>query len=380
MACGVRKTETLLNSGNYDSAIKNAVENLRTNKDAKGKQDYIVLLESAFAKAKERDLNTIDMLLKESNDANLEKIYNTYLQLNNRQEQIKPLLPLAIFKQGRNAVFDFENYSNQIVNSKKYLSNYLYNNAVNLLKSNNKYDYRKSYDDLIYLQSLNPDYNNLTSLIDEAHFKGTDFVSVYTKNETNMIIPSRLLDDLLDFSTYGLNDKWVVYHSNIQNNIKYDYSLMVNFRQISISPEQVFENQFTKQKQIKDGQKRLLDNDGKEVKDDKGNVIMVDKYREVFANVFEYKQSKTCQVIAKIDFINNITKQLIQTFPITSLYAFENIYANYNGDRDACDDNYFRYFNNRPVQFPTNEQMVYDSGEDLKAKLKKVIINNTFRR
>jgi hypothetical protein len=32
------------------------------------------------------------------------------------------------------------------------------------------------------------------------------------------------------------------------------------------------------------------------------------------------------------------------------------------------------------VPFPSNEQMVYDSGEDLKAKLKDIIVRNKFRR
>lgn len=379
-ACGVRKTETLLNSGNYDAAIKNAVENLYNKKDAKGKQDYIILLEAAYAKAKERDLNSIDMLLKDRSDANFETIYNTYLRLHSRQEQIKPLLPLAISRQNRNANFEFENYSTQIVNSKKELTKYLYSNALELLKSKDKYDYRKAYDDLVYLERLNADYKDLKNLIAEAQFRGTDFVNVYTKNETNMLIPSRLMDDLLDFSTYGLNDKWTVYHSKKQKDIKYDYSMIVNFRQINISPEQINERQFTKEKQIKDGQKTLLDDDGKEVKDDKGRVIMVDNFRKVFASIYEFKQFKTCQVTAKIDYVDNYTNQLIETFPITSEFAFENVYANYNGDKDACDPSYYSYFNNRAIPFPSNEQMVYDSGEDLKAKLKNVIVRNKFRR
>jgi hypothetical protein len=51
-ACGVKQTQNLLSSGNYDQAIDNAVSNLRSNKDKKGKQDYVYLLEEAFAKAK----------------------------------------------------------------------------------------------------------------------------------------------------------------------------------------------------------------------------------------------------------------------------------------------------------------------------------------
>jgi len=376
----LRKTEKFLNTGNYDNAIKTAIQNLITRKTAKGKQEYILILEAAFAKAKERDFNTLDIMLKDRNDANLEKIYTTYLQLNNRQEQIKPLLPLPVIGQSRNATFNFENYSTQIVNSKIALSKYLYSNANRLLKSNNKFDFRKAYDDLDYLNSLYSDYKNVQSLMDEALFKGTDYVYVYTKNETNMVIPRNLENDLLDFNTYGLNDRWVVYHANRQKDLKYDYGMLVSFRQINISPEQIFERQFTKEKEIKDGRKTVLDANGKEVKDDKGKVLMVDNFKKIFASVYEFKQTKSCQVTAKIDYIDNNTNQPIETFPINSLFVFENIYATFNGDREACDENYFRYFNQRPMAFPTNEQMVFYSGEDLKAKLKNVIVHNKFRR
>ena len=64
--CGVKQTQQLVSTGNYDEAINNALANLRTNKDKKGKQDYVYLLEEAFAKAKERDLNNIQMLNIES--------------------------------------------------------------------------------------------------------------------------------------------------------------------------------------------------------------------------------------------------------------------------------------------------------------------------
>src|SRR5690606_11554740 len=145
----------------------------------------------------------------------------------------------------------------EIVLSKNNLSGYLYANAKKLLNSNNKFDFRQAYDDLSYLDKLNPNFQDVRLLMDEAQFKGTDFVHVYTKNETGMIIPQRLQDDLLNFSTYGINDKWTVYHNNKQKNINYDFGMIVNFRQINISPEQIREKQFVKEKQIKDGVKTL---------------------------------------------------------------------------------------------------------------------------
>lgn len=378
-SCGVKTTQSLLSDGNYDAAIDRAVEALRTKKDSKGKQDYVFLLEEAFAKAKDRDLRDLDLMIKEATPTNAERVYNTYLQLNNRQEKIRPLLPLPLLKQGKNATFIFDNYSNQIISSKIALTKYLYENASALLKSKNKLDFRKAYDDFAYLESLSPNYKNTKKLMEDAQFKGTDFVDVYAKNETNMVIPKQLQDDLLDFKTYGLNDKWTVYHNLRQKNVTYDYSLVINFRQINISPEQIKEKEFIKERQVKDGVKTLLDSRGRPVKDSLGKEIKVDNYRLLRANVYEFRQFKSCQVTAQIDYIDVRTNQLLQSFPVASEFIFENIYSTYKGDRSACEDNYMSYFNKRAVPFPNNEQMVFDTGEDLKARVKNIIVSNKFR-
>ena len=379
-SCGVKTTQSMLSDGNYDGAIDRAVEALRTKKDSKGKQDYVYLLEEAFAKAKDRDHRDLELLNKENNPANAERIYTIYVQLNNRQEKIRPILPLPLLKQGKNAYFPFDNYSDELVNSKNALSKYLYENASALLKSSNKLDFRKAYDDFAYLESINPNYKNTKKLMEDALFKGTDFVDVSAKNENNMVIPKMLQDDLLDFKTYGLNDKWTVYHSAKQKNVKYDYSLILSFKQIAISPEQIKEKEFIKEKQVKDGVKTLLDSRGKPVKDSLGKEIKVDNYKTLRATVYEFRQFKSCLVTAKVDYVELKSNQLVQTFPVSSEFVFENVYSTYKGNRNACDDNYLGYFDKRAVAFPNNEQMVYDTGEDLKAKLKDIIVKNKFRK
>jgi hypothetical protein len=249
-----------------------------------------------------------------------------------------------------------------------------------LLANKDKMVIRRAYDDLVYLESINPGFKDVAKLTDEAKLKGTDFVNVYAKNETNMVIPVRLQDDLLDFSTYGLNDKWTVYHSNRQKGIDYDYGLIVNFRQINISPEQVKEKQFDKEKQIKDGLKNLVDANGHIVKDSLGHPIKVDNFKTIRVSIYEYSQLKSCQVTAKVDYINFKTNQLIETFPIASEFIFSNVYSTYRGDRRACEENYYSNFDKKAVPFPSNEQMVFDTGNDLKAKLKDIIVRNKFRR
>ena len=290
------------------------------------------------------------------------------------------MLPLKLLKEGRDAIFPMDNYSTEIIDSKNALSNYLYTNSKNLLQTANKIEARKVFDDLNYLNSINPGFKDVNKLIEEAQFKGTDFVNVYTKNETNMMIPIRLQDDLLNFSTSGLNDKWTVYHSNRQQGTTYDFGIILNFREINISPEQIKEKQVIQEKQIKDGVKNLLDANGNIVRNSLGNPIKVDKFITVKGTAYQSTQFKACQVTAEVDYIDFNNNQLINTYPLASEFIFENIYATFRGDRRAFDEQYISYFGKRAVPFPSNEQMVYDTGEDLKAKLKEIISRNRIRR
>ncbi|MBS1534764.1 MAG: hypothetical protein JST78_06760 [Bacteroidetes bacterium] len=372
-ACGVKQTREAVATGNYDDAIYTAVDKLRANKNAKGKQDYVLLLEEAFAKAKERDQRNIAAWFADANPANLEAVYNTYKQLNDRQELIRPLLPLRVLKENREAKFAFEDYTEQIISSKNALSKHLYLTSVAALMNGDKMACRRAYDDLVYLNQINPGYKDVTKLIKDAQFKGTDFVLVSTANQTQMVIPKRLQDDLLDFSTLGLNDKWMTFHSNKQKGFDYVYGVSIDFRQINISPERITEREIIKEKQIKDGVKKLLDNRGREVKDSLGRPIYVDNMKTIRAYVYESTQTKSVQVTAKIDYTDLKNKQLLQTYPLTSEFVFQYVFARYKGDKRACDQDYLPNFDRREVPFPSNEQMVYDCGEDLKAKLKDII-------
>ena len=84
------------------------------------------------------------------------------------------------------------------------------------MSSTSKFGFRQAYQDFKYLDKISPNYKNTRSLIEEAHIKGTDYVIVDMKNRTRKVIPKKLEEDLLNFSTYGLNDLWTVYHNNKQ--------------------------------------------------------------------------------------------------------------------------------------------------------------------
>ncbi len=106
----------MLRSGQYDAAISKSAKKLRSNKQ-KGKE--IIVLEEAYQKATNRDKEQIVFLKKEGRPENWDAIFYTYSNMNQRQNQIKPLLPLYIEEQGRNANFDFFNYDDELIQAKK---------------------------------------------------------------------------------------------------------------------------------------------------------------------------------------------------------------------------------------------------------------------
>lgn len=380
MACSsVKKTQKAINTGDYYNAINTSVQNLAKNKDKKGNQPYVLLLEEAFKKNTETALERIAFLKNDDNPAHFETIYTTYTNLRSIQQRIKPLLPLRIFEENREAEFTFTNYQDDIIDSKDDLSEYLYDNASDLLtNATNKFDYRKAYDDFTYLEEIYPGYDDVKLKIEEAHQKGLDFVKVNMINNTDKIIPIRLEEELLNFNTYGLNDLWTRYHTNTMSTIDYDYEMQVAFREINISPEQIQEKQIIKEKQIKDGYKYLYDTSGNVVKDSLGNKIKVDKFKTVKCNFYQITQHKAAQVTGNVSYIDLYTKQRLNTYPLTSEFVFEHVYANHDGDKRALDNDLVALLNLAAAPFPDNEQMVYDAGEDLKARLKNIIIRHKF--
>jgi len=373
-----KKIEKSLSAGNYDLAISDAIGKLRTNKDKKGKTDFIVMLHDAYNKATERDISNIAFLKKDNNPENYIRIYDAYVGLDARQERIKPLLPLYV--NGKQVNFDFNNYNNQIISFKNNASEQLYINASAFLKSKNKMDFRMAFDIFQDIEDINPNFKDVRSLMEVAHNKGTDFVLVDMINDTRKTIPQRLEDDLLNFSTYGLDNLWTVYHNNAVDKINYDYNMRVNLRNINLSPEQIKERQIIKEKQVEDGKQILLDGNGKQVKDSLGNAIQVDKLITVRCEYYESTQFKSVQVVGNVEYFNLNTKQLDDAFPISSEFIFEHVFATSRGDRRALETTLLPFLNNRQVPFPTEEQMIYDTGEDLKQQLKGIINSYTIRQ
>ena len=377
-ACNsVKRNQKLLSKANYEQAIEFGVKKLQKNHSSKKRDGHIAIIEQAFQKFVAKANRRISFLKKQGNASGAKEIYYTYQNIEYIQDKIRPLLPIYNVTLGRNAEFKLNDYGSKILDAKKAYVEYLYDEASLYMQYQTRKDYRTAYYIYCELDDLQPNYKDLTLKKENARFYGTDFILVDLKNSTNQIIPVSLQQELLSINTYGLDKFWTQYHTQQETAIDYAYGITLNFREITIAPEKLNALQQRRSKRIKDGWEYQYDSNGNVAKDSLGNDIKKDAYVTVSAKVIVTTQLKSAAVGADVVYTNLNANSEINRLPIYSVFVFENVFARYTGDKRALTLKDKRFLQNRFIDFPTNEQMVYDTGEDLKLKLKEIIKNNT---
>lgn len=368
----IKRSEKNLVRGNYDEAIRLSVKKIQNNRTVKNIREHSLLLEQAFEKAVEDDISRLSLLKKGDVIENSQEIYEISLSLDNRQNRIKPLLPLP------NARFDIVDYTGDIVTSINNYSTFLYTKGSSLL-NNNVLDAREAHGYFSRLKNIQPNYSNVDSLLNEAHYKGTDFVYVVLKNRTDQVIPKRLEQDILDFDTYKLDNFWTEYHSNMEENIDYNYGITLEIREILVSPERINEKEYRRKKEIEDGWKYVLDDKGNVKKDSLGNDIKVDAFKTVTARVLVSNQHKSALVRGNIVYNNLKSNKVLNTYPIASEFVFEHVFAEFKGNKNALTKEDRKLLRREYVDFPSNEQIIFDTSTDLKNKFSRILKRRSFR-
>lgn len=373
-ACSsVRRNQKYLAQGDYEQVIDLAVKKLQKDPFGKNSEAHVSFLEAAYQEAVSEDMRRIQFLERENQPANSRELYYIYCDLEKRQDFVRPLnriRPLSI---------QWRDYTGDILRTKKAFANYLYSEGRQYLQRNTIPDAREAYAYFSDLKNLQPDYRDVDQLMDEAHFKGTDFVWVQLHNYSGQIIPYQLERDLLDFNTYGLNDFWTEYHSRSEQGIRYDFGIDLNFREISVSPEHIFEKEYHRKKVIPDGWEYLLDRYGNVVLDSLGNKVKVDKHITVTANIRYTEQTKSVRVGAAAVYKDLQRNQIIRQYPIGTEFVFRNVFARYQGDERALTQEDLEHIRYDFFPFPSGQQMVFDAGNDIKGRLQEALRSHRFR-
>jgi hypothetical protein len=369
-----RSSQKMIESGNYDAAIDFCVQKLRGKK--KKKVEYVKGLETAFQKANARDLANIDRLKLQAREENWEQIHNLYKGIERRQNKIRPLTPLRA-SNGHTARFAFIDVSREENESREQAAAFLYTKAENLLERGRRGEKLAARDAYYTLRDIEKKYyktyRDKDRLMREAQNWGTSFVLFGIQNQSGKILPNRLNDRLGAIADPSLNEEWKQFIFEEEKNVDYDYFANLRFREIDVSPERVHERSYVDEKRIQDGWEYEYDSRGNVKKDSSGNDIKKLKYIVVRAEVLEVFQSKAARVGATLDIVDGPTKKRLDSSDMATEVLFENYASTFRGDERALSDESKRRIGNRPLPFPTDEDMILQAADRLRPQLKDAL-------
>ncbi|MEY4259601.1 MAG: hypothetical protein RL656_574 [Bacteroidota bacterium] len=372
--------EKLVDTGQYDKAIYFATNKLSGAKVKK--VEYVKGLETAFKKVTDKDMAYIEKLKNEGNPESWETILSVYATISNRQESIRPLLPLTD-ENGKKANFLFVNTNDLEKEAKEQTINFLYSSAKDFLQearsTKDRIPARKAYDALLRLKNYSARFMDVPQLEREARELGTTKILVNVQNYSQAVFPAGLEDEILRLGFRDLDREWQKFDAYPERNREYDLGITLILSNVQVSPGSVSEKSFSEKKEIPDGFQYVLDEKGNVKKDTAGNDIKLPKTKVIEAQILEVFQSKSAGLSGRLEVIDLHTKGVRESRDINAVAIFENRAASFKGDERALTEDTKKRLGNRPAVFPTDAILLLEAARKLRplviSELRKIRID-----
>ncbi|WP_291072188.1 hypothetical protein [Empedobacter sp. UBA5637] len=365
-----KSANSALVSGNFQQAFEQSTQAYFKNPSEKNGIKYVPLIFEAYNKGQQEDENRLKQIETLTNSSKYQEAYQIINRLQERQKTIAGIDGRLI--SGKTYNFKTKDYSVAYKTIQEKYAQFLYDEGKSFLNQGGKLNAQTAYQKFQVLESVYSNYKDTRSLMNTVRTNGMYKVLVQLVNNTEVVIPKLLEKDLLDFNSYGLDSNWTEFYTGKLNS-SYDYVIQLSFETINVSPEREKIEVHNFEKKIVDGKEELVQN-GVVVKDKDGKPVMVDRYITVKSRFEEVQRIKEAAITAKYYLIDNQKEQAIDSKNLASQFIFRDSYGTYKGDRRSLDRDYINMIGRRPAPFPSNEQMIFDCGQDLKRKFKNEII------
>lgn len=326
------------------------------------KTKYVTALEDAFSRVMSQDFDRIDHMVSSNRPEFYGKIYNLYRKIQNRQNKIRPFLPL-VSEDGYVATF-------KMIDTRPYLttyankdSEYLYNRAIRLLDEytpSHKEKARAAYRSLVSIDKYFDSYKESEMLADKAIELGMEYVYVTTFVPKHVFLDNYSYNALKSYNLSNIDKDWITFHDFREEGIDYDYEVIVGIEEIILGREKENRNVFHLNKEIQDGLKYVLDKKGNVLKDSLGNDVKEPNFINVTGKVIEIERRKHTDLMANIKIINLHTEKIVDEIPIEAHIDYDGFSCRYRGDKRALNKKYKGRLDQYLEPFPTDEEMIYE--------------------
>ncbi len=368
--CGSSKKQ--LERGNYDSAIDLAVRDLRRDpSDSK----QIATLDRSYKIVNEQDIERIRFLKMEDKPANWDEIYQINKRLSDRQSLVRSVTPLEL--NGRTIEYPYVDYMPEMVAAKRKSADFYYAHGNELMKNQLKDSYRQAYYEFVRAKEYVGNYEGIDNKIEDSKYLGMSRVLITLQNRSILKFTQEFEEDLLSVNLPAINSEWVEYHTqNLNPDIKYDYLINVNVKNIAVSPDQTMQRDSVIKREVEDGFSYQLDKNRNVMKDSLGNDIKTKKYKTLQCALVETVQAKACQIDGDIEIVQINPKKVLKKDPMGAQSNFEHVSARAIGDVQALNQTQLNKTKTQPMPFPSDMEMVFRCSEALKQAINGAIQSN----
>jgi len=359
-----RSVDKLVEQGRYDDAIVLATKKLAGKKKKKTK--HIKALEEAFYKVNAYDLDQVarlkDIALSGDGAAWI-KVYDYLVKIDNRQERVKPFLPL-VSKDRYEGYFEILDTRPYFVEARAGAAEYLYKAGSELLasslKSGDKLLAREAYHHLDRIGAYYADYKDIDELLLKSREAGITYILMdienYDLNRDLSLKITRRMD--------RLNSMWTQYHNQPLDGLTYDLVSSMTITDVFVSPEEEDIRTFTESKELERWVTER-DSQGEIVRDTLGNEV---KYREVEivrATLSEIFRTKRTTLRAEIIVTDFALGQVVGSEDFRHEVTFASDACNLQGDRRALSDDTRKRIDLSLSPFPTDFDMIDEALEEI---------------
>lgn len=349
--------QKMVYKGQYDEAFYHCANKL--SKTTKRKTKLVAPMHEAYKKAQERDLNNINRLRTENNDANWTIINDTYKKITARQERIRALTPLRD-EDGKTYDVSYIDVNQGAAEAQQKAADFHYKRGLQFLQQAEPKGagYIKIARDAVLefeaLKKINSNYKDTEVLLQKA----SDLASVQilftlsdNSNSGQRFNTKTAVDSLL--KSVASADRWTKIDQQAQSAVQYEYDLIFIATKIYIAP--------VINKQISHQRRTSVDT----------TINNARQTISVEASVIHHENRQNCQIEGTWQVIDKANNQTLCNVPIAYTWLYIQTSATFTGDRRALsaeDDQYTR----TNTQMPSREQLIYRlfarTGEEIQSK------------
>lgn len=356
----------LMEEGNYTQAFQTSLSKLKGEKNKK--TDHVKALEKSFAKLQEQTDREVIKLNTDERPENWPLVLEQYLAMEKRQQQVDPLLPL-VSETRYKAEFQLRDYTQMILQAEEKTCEYYYNRSKELVRrteeTGNREFARQAYNELALIEKYRKSYKDFEKVRDKAKLAGTTLIFLEVESDMIGIHGRGIEKELLTLPVSRLDDFWTDYTVDSRDKQEADFEVRVELEDILFSPERESINRFVESKEI------LVQKDQKQTKKDTV-VVVTEKeiYEKVNAEIIEVFREKKSELTGRLIVTNPWNKEVIHSFPVSSVSQFTGYCCRVEGDERALTENTKKKLDPYCELFPTDFTMA----EALAQTFKKTVL------